>query len=141
MFDSKNKNAVFVAVGPRAGKNHYANGFQFVDGKCEVRVSALNYESVSNYMRLSFQAFLEGSDELAAKEKWYQEEALKDGKSKLNSAPVSGVAKSVLSDSGSNGDKITPQTPAQQPVPAPTETGSAGSLPIGSGLSDTWKPK
>lgn len=140
MFNQSSATAAFILVGPYEGKTIHLHGFSFVKGRCSVQVTPMNYQSVVNSMDRNCQAYLEGSDTLKKKQKWYKEVCLggdQGGKHNVQTNsdgnPTTQVPGNVQQD-GSGAAEVSPEI---KPGDGAATDGNAGVRTDGDGFENS----
>lgn len=128
-----------VLTGWYAGKNAKLNGYEFVNGTCTLIGSSEGIQGAVTYFGKTYQAFLEGSDELAAAQARdaANEAERQNGKRDLSEGPGDGVVQGEVQPDGRGASEASA---AVGPGDDDLEAGNSVDIPAGDGHADARVP-
>jgi len=133
-----------VLTGPLAGQTTNLRGCAFTDGVFEVYMPAEQFEGLATYLRRSFQAYVDGSDELKAAQKRDKQFAQENSNGERDNQ-----GEVQPPEGGDEGDgDVQPEgqgTPEEGPTSiegdVDAETGAEGGIPDRDGHEDSGLPE
>jgi len=127
-----------ILTGWYTGKNAKLNGYDFINGACTLIGTSEGIQGAVTYFGKTYQAFLEGSDELAvAQARDAANKAGNNGKRDLSEGPGDGVVQGEVQPDG----RGPTETPAEiDSGDDDVEGGDTVDIPAGDGHEDTGVP-